>query len=176
MSFGLDARDDDLDDIINRAAAAGKILLAAAGNHGNNGPRTFPATNRNVICIHASDGKGKDGRISPQPVGNDDNFMTLGIAVPLIWQSNDVFRSGTSFATPIAAGMAADVLEIAKRTIKMTDRQKEHLHSSDGMRRIFQLLSPMSDGGYRYVVPWSLWNTNHKDDWIQMKLLEALRH
>ncbi|CAM1501764.1 Fc.00g037480.m01.CDS01 [Cosmosporella sp. VM-42] len=174
MSFGLDKRDDDLDEIINRAAAAGKILMAAAGNHGNNGPKTFPATNRNVICIHASDGKGKDGRISPQPVGNDDNFMTLGMAVPLTWLSKEVVRSGTSFATPIAAGIAADVLEISRRTISMTTRQENRLHSSDGMRRIFQLLSPSSDSGYRYVVPWSLWTPGRTEGMIRESLLEAL--
>ncbi|KAH7122111.1 hypothetical protein B0J13DRAFT_566966 [Dactylonectria estremocensis] len=173
MSFGLDKRNDSLDKAVNKAVAAGKILLAAAGNNGNNNPRAFPATNRHVICIHASDGKGKDGKISPQALENDDNFMTLGIAVPLTWKSNQVFMSGTSFSTPIAAAIAADVLEISK-SMPMTPEQQDRLYSCDGMRKIFMLLSPGVDGRYRYVVPWGLWNSGRTEAIIRESILEQL--
>ncbi|KAF4974768.1 hypothetical protein FZEAL_8365 [Fusarium zealandicum] len=174
MSFGLDTRNDELDEILNRAAVSGIILMAAAGNHGNNWPRAFPATNRNVIGIHASNGKGKDGGISPQPVPHDDNFMTLGIAISVTWENKEVIKSGTSFATPIAAAIAASVLEIARRTIPMTAQQERRLYSCEGMRQIFRLLSPYFSGGYRYVVPWSLWTQGHTKGKIQEDFLAKL--
>jgi hypothetical protein len=80
MSLGLDKRNEELEKILDQAAVSGIILLAAAGNHGNYGPRAFPGTHRNVICVRASDGKGKDGGISPAAVNHDDSFMTLGMA------------------------------------------------------------------------------------------------
>lgn len=152
-------------------------MIAAAGNHGNNHSRAFPSSHRDVISIHASDGKGKNSGINPPRVDNDDNFMTLGVSVPLTWQSQEIFKSGTSFATPIAAGIAADVLEIVRRTVRMTPQQVDRLYSCDGMRQIFRLLSPNSDpplGGYRYVVPWSLWNHRKDNDLIRGSILEVL--
>ncbi|KPM41849.1 hypothetical protein AK830_g4744 [Neonectria ditissima] len=173
ISLGMHRRNHDVDGAVNRAIAAGKILIAAAGNHGNNGPRAFPGSNRHVICIHASDGAGKDGKISPQPSANDDNFMTLGIAVPLTWKQHEIFMSGTSFATAIASAIAADVLEIAKG-IAMSPQQHARLNSAEGMRVMFQLLSPTSDGGYRYVAPWGLWNHRRTDGVIRDMILEKL--
>ena len=175
MSFGLDYVDNALEEILKEVTNAGMIVFAAAGNHGDNGPRAFPGSLRNIICIHASDGKGKDGGISPQAItGSDNNLMTLGMSVPLIWKSREVVKSGTSFATPIAAGIAADVLVIA-RSFGLTKPEEQRLHSCDGMRQVFHLLSPTSDAGHRYVAPWKLWTPRRTEAMVRESILERLR-
>jgi len=170
MSFGLNppaSGDDELARAISdiRSAivvARGKILFAAAANHGSNAPRTFPANCRDVICVHASDGYGKDGGISPSAESNDDNFMTLGVGINVDDpKRGERLVSGTSYATPIAAGIAANILSLADGTMDLSNTGSEHLRSGEGMRKAFQLISE-KEGKYRYVAPWvNLWN----DDW-----------
>ncbi|KAL6826396.1 hypothetical protein V8C40DRAFT_244103 [Trichoderma camerunense] len=175
LSLGLDLLDPELDAAINKVIAAGKIVLAAAGNDGNNKPRAHPGRNRNVLCIHASNGKGKDGGISPRALDNDDNFMTLGTAIPLSWKGREVFKSGTSFATAVAAAIAADALAIISRDGLLNEGQLKRLYSCDGMRLIFALLSSQSDNGYKYVAPWNLWVGDRSSELIQHQILEVLR-
>jgi hypothetical protein len=146
----------DIEDAIDKAGH--RIIFAAASNSGKNQPRAFPATCRKVICVHASDGKGEDGGINPEPEP-DENFMTLGIAVELLEKGKSVYKSGTSFATPIAAGIAANVLAIAARRTELSNRVKQELKKCDGMRTMFRLMSPhKSIPKYRFVAPWLHWS------------------
>lgn len=179
MSLGLDVRDSALELAINEAIRAGKIVIAAAGNDWNNKPRAYPGSDRNVLCIHASNGKGKEGGISPIAWGNDDNFMTLGTAIPLIWKDKKgkyekVVKFGTSFATAVAAAIAADVLAVIPRVVELTADQLGRLYSSSGMRSIFDLLST-PDNGYKYVAPWNLWDGNKPSTYIEHLILDALK-
>ncbi|KAI1459017.1 hypothetical protein F4805DRAFT_422342 [Annulohypoxylon moriforme] len=157
MSFGFIEMDPKIEDAINEAVRRGKLLFASAANHGNNGIKTYPAKYRNVICISASDGKGKDGRISPAATDGADNFMTLGIAVPLLWKGAKVYRSGTSYATPIAVGFAVNILELVRR--RLGQEEFERLKNGDYlMRRIFRMMSER-DNRYYFVAPWRLWDS-----------------
>ncbi|KAF3021556.1 hypothetical protein E8E14_013091 [Neopestalotiopsis sp. 37M] len=153
MSFGFRDRNEGIVKAIKEADHCGTLLFAAAANHGGNGPRTWPAQDPRVICINASDGKGKDGGISPTAVGHGDDFMTLGISVPLFWKGAKIHKSGTSYATPIAVGIAINVLEICSSSSEAVKLLKEH----ENMRRVFRLFSSM-DNGYMYIAPWILWN------------------
>lgn len=158
MSFGLDAGwNHEISCAIKHAAQNSVIMFAAAANHGRNAPRSFPATERDVICVHACDGNGSDAGINPPPVEGDLNFSTLGVSVNLIWDSEEIFKSGTSFATPIAAGFAADALEIITRQNILPDRFHRRLFSGDGVRHLFEKMSVGQDGKYRYLAPWLLW-------------------
>ncbi|KAL9488564.1 hypothetical protein ACSS6W_000841 [Trichoderma asperelloides] len=174
LSLGLDVLDSRLDFAINEAVAAGKIILAAAGNDGNNKPRAYPGRNRNVLCIHASNGKGKDGGISPRAWDNDDNFMTLGTAVPLFWKGKEVIKFGTSFATAVAAAIAADALAIIPQKVPLTPEQLSRLYSSSGMRSIFDLFS-VPENGYKYIAPWNLWDGSRPSLLIRELISDALR-
>ncbi|KAF9774421.1 hypothetical protein IL306_007580 [Fusarium sp. DS 682] len=143
--------------------AKSKIFFAAAANHGSHGPRTFPANHHSVICIHASDGKGKDGGISPEPEPTDDNFMTLGIALNF----GDKRKSGTSYAAPMAASMAAYILYVAENLLDLPETAIDRLRTGRGMREMFRLMcGPSCSGGYRFVAPWiKLWTKDwHLDD------------
>ncbi|QYT04619.1 hypothetical protein H0G86_011524 [Trichoderma simmonsii] len=173
LSLALDLLDPELDYAIKRATEHGKIIVAAAGNDGLNMLRAYPASNRNVLCIHASDGKGKEGGISPNAWDNDDNFMTLGVDISLNWRGKPIVKSGTSFATAVAAAIAADALAIISPEVSEDHRKR--LHSSEGMRLIFALLSKPSGTGYKYVAPWNLWGEDRSDKLIRELILDTLK-
>ncbi|UKZ56832.1 hypothetical protein TrVGV298_010676 [Trichoderma virens] len=173
LSLVLEAFDPDLDPVIKKAYEAGKIVIAAAGNEGNNKSRAYPARDPTVLCIHASNGKGKDGGISPNALPNEDNFMTLGIDIPLIWKRQKVVKSGTSFSAVIAAAIAANLLAIIPRCCSLDEAKLKYLRSSDGMRRIFRVLAEL-DNGYQYIAPWQLWNQENTDEYIKAVLEKCL--
>lgn len=165
MSFGLDKPfDDDLDtelrDVQEKIRqkvvnAHNKIFFAAAGNRGCNNPRSFPGAFSQVICVHASNGYGKDGGISPNAKSTDDNFMTLGMNIVFGAPTNT--RSGTSFATPIAAGIAANILQIAN-TMGLSPDHSSLLRTGGGMQTMFRCMSYRDAENYRFVAPWTkLW-------------------
>ncbi|RSM13598.1 hypothetical protein CDV31_005768 [Fusarium ambrosium] len=188
MSFGLSrpAARDDGDEAKEQSAletynnivyevetairkASPRLMFAAASNSGKNEPRAFPARdNPYVICVHASEGNGKDGGINPE-AGSGFNFMTLGMGLDLMKRENTlkngralasykrVVRSGTSFATPIAAGIAATVLDLAARINEIDERVEEKLKRPEGMEKMLRLMStPKGDVRDRmyYMAPW----------------------
>jgi hypothetical protein len=159
----------DIDAAIEQAKS--KIFFAAAANHGSHGPRTFPANHDDVICIHASNGKGKDGGISPDPEPRDDNFMTLGMALDFGGKR----KSGTSYAAPMAAAMAAHIVHTAENLLDLPQTAINRLRTGRGMREMFRLMSgPGYSGGYQFVAPWvRLWTKDwHLDD-DKIKFIET---
>src|SRR5271168_3813505 len=73
---------------------------------------TYPAREANIICIQACDGLGNRADFNPR-VPNGNSFMTLGVSVP----SQNTFKSGTSFATPLAVAMVANALEFTNTSV-----------------------------------------------------------
>ncbi|EWZ43527.1 hypothetical protein AU210_006996 [Fusarium oxysporum f. sp. radicis-cucumerinum] len=159
----------DIDAAIENAKST--IFLAAAANHGSHGPRTFPANHDSVICIHASDGNGKDGGISPEPKSTDDNFMILGIALEL----GGGRKSGTSYAAPMAASMAAHIIYTAENLLDLTDTARYRLRTGRGMREMFRLMCGRNcTGGYRFLAPWvELWTKDWHLDHDRIKFIET---
>ena len=175
LSFSLRGLHQDIDDSIREAldptnvaqtAATRKIIFAAAGNNrGGNTRRSWPASRNGAIAVHATDGMGTPVNINPSREGGVC-FATLGMNIPytLYYHNEDgdlddreVYISGTSFATPIAAGIAANILEYARLHIDELDEdRKKRLYSGPCMRRIFTALS-QERNGYHYVQPWTFW-------------------
>lgn len=77
-----------------------------------------------MICIHSTDTKGNRSGFSPTAAPDDINLATVGEAVESAWPvhlcddaSNPScikYKSGTSYATPIAAGIAAFLLQYVR--------------------------------------------------------------
>ena len=95
------------------AAALGTLVVVGIGNDGPLG-RTLetPADARNVVAVGATDSLGRvapsssrgntsDGRIKPEVVGPGVNVRAA------YYTGGDAVLSGTSFATPLVAGVAA---------------------------------------------------------------------
>jgi len=153
MSFGLKKNVSEVSDAIGLALERKKIVFAAAANEGGLEPRAYPASLPGVICIHASDGYGTPAEFNPTPESGD-NFSTVGIAIDSAWKGKPVLRSGTSFATPVAAGIAANILEFARTHLTREDDNAQFLYSYRGMRHILLAMSP-ERSNYNFM---SFWN------------------
>ncbi|RDW74910.1 hypothetical protein BP6252_06052 [Coleophoma cylindrospora] len=178
MSFGLEHnnRNAEIDVAISNALKSGTTIFAAAANSGGNEKRAYPAKRSGVICIHASDGLGNDGKISPSHLPKKDNFSTLGISIKSKWKGGDVLISGTSFATPVAVSMAADVLEFSRYRCRLSEHEQQYLYSYDGVCEILRLMSTERQQ-YDYIMPLHLWNSKspNADSEIATKITEIAR-
>jgi len=113
---------EELERAIERAYFAHVLIFAAASNGGGNNDRAFPARDKHVFCIHSTDATGTRSKFSPTAENFVYNFATLGEAIESFWPTylckddEDTVRvkSGTSFATPIAASIAAFLLLYAR--------------------------------------------------------------
>ncbi|KAK1975649.1 pfs domain-containing protein [Colletotrichum cereale] len=126
MSFGFPDRDIDgyvdLENALQNAYANNVVLLAAASNSGGKLGRSFPAREPTVIAVHATDTNGNRCHFSPTAMDYDMNLATVGEAVESAWpvvlcddDTNYVkYKSGTSYATPIMAGISAFLMTYAR--------------------------------------------------------------
>ena len=135
MSFGFPTRAidgyDELEQAIKHAYYHDVLLFAAASNSGGQLGRAYPAREANVVCVHSTDAHGNRSRFSPTAVPEDINLATVGEAVESAWPVHlccrdehgeaerggqddegafSTIKSGTSYATPIMAGIAAFLL------------------------------------------------------------------
>ncbi|KAJ4305481.1 hypothetical protein N0V90_001012 [Kalmusia sp. IMI 367209] len=157
MSFGFDEKNSSIEEAIDKALADGRLIFAAASNNGGLSGRSRPARRDDVICVHATDGKGNPSGMNPTYLKKKDNFATLGIAVPSRWKRDDVWKSGTSFVTPIAAGFAADVLEFANyRCTRLDESERMLLRKKTGMDAIFGEMAEERQK-YDFLYPGHLW-------------------
>jgi Subtilase family len=162
MSFGLPSYDHQIAQMIGHAKAKNITMFAAASNGGMNLPRTYPATDVGVIAVHAMSGNGAEGDINPTTEKEHDSFGTLGLGIELWWRNKSTRGNGTSYATPIAAGMAANWLEwlnYVGREASYDVTRDQHLTwgSTFGIRRIFANVMCRKERRLLYVAPWFLW-------------------
>lgn len=137
------------------------LFFAAAANYGNNQKEMFPACHSLVIPMRGTDGMGVFQDFNPPPdLRGPPVFGTLGTEVPsasLSTQTGLVYRTGTSVATPIAAGIAAMVLSCAN--ISFADRVRDTpnplkaLWTKSGMLSMFSNLSTCVQDGCFYIDP-----------------------
>lgn len=151
--------DTDLGAEINRLVKGGKLIFAAASNTGNNGDQSWLANHEGVFCIHAaSERGGQVSGLNPAPSPVLDNFATLGHDIDSFWDGKHRSISGTSFASPVAAAIAANVLEFAKR--EAGDGIARFFQRYETMRELFRRRMVARIDGYDYLTPWSegLWD------------------
>lgn len=181
LSFGSDQAVDTIENVINEQA--NKVLFfAAASNCGGNEPGiSWPARHGSVISIYASDGDGNSYKRNPNPMENHYNLSMLGTAVSGLWphhlqpSGRYKYKSGTSCSTPIAAGVAANILTLMRRQAKKDSkitiffnetlqaiREKEYLmkklRQPQVMRKVMFKIgaSGITRQGYHYVAPWHI--------------------
>lgn len=163
MSFGSWELDYNIEDALERAVKKDVLLFAAACNGGANQPRAWPARRDDVFCIHACDGLGNKATTNPNPLAQNDNFTVLGVNITSRWKEEVVEKSGTSFATPVAAGFAANIIEFAKLHWDLDgaglakQRNLKKICTFSGMRAVFRALCRVpgpettNRDGYDYV-------------------------
>ena len=157
MSFGFSDETEQGCDELRRAIIAAHarniLMFAAASNSGAHGAPAFPARHSNVFCIYAGDGMGNSGLMNLTAQRHSFNFCTLGEAVESAWPRAlskypwKCRKSGTSFSTAIAAGIAAFILLYARQN--MAPNEAERFKQYDKMR---DMLFQMSNRRHDYNV------------------------
>jgi Subtilase family len=179
MSWGID--DDSSFEIIESIQNhAHKVaLFAAAANHGATQTTiAFPASLGSVICVKSANGMGSFSKdISPRNTEDaGENFTALGEMVLSLYPPYDlpngitVFQkrcSGTSMATPNAAGIAANILEFTRQaddqgSIKHLCECREMIarNPTPSIRKIMRDTMTVRDGDVRFLAPWLLFKSD----------------
>jgi hypothetical protein len=159
-----------------------RIVFAASGNFGCLRPPAFPANQDGVICIHAVSGIGAESKGNPK-AKPEDRLSALGMKIQS-WnksQKKAVWISGSSFATPIAAAIAANMLQFARQRmgLALDSYEWKHLRSGKGMRDVLRL---MEAEGHHYscLQPWQFHFKDFEDGWADFptheELCKALNH
>ncbi|RKK27086.1 hypothetical protein BFJ66_g15799 [Fusarium oxysporum f. sp. cepae] len=159
LSFGLGqlCPSPRLKEVLDKLVLNRKLIFAAASNSGGNRSRPWPANHSGVFCIHATNERAVPNlNMNPIAKSSTDNFATLGENIQSYWMGEKRCISGTSFATPIAAAMAANILEFARRNL--SEDEAYALQAYGPMRRLFR--NKMTDNGetngaYHCIKPWS---------------------
>lgn len=165
MSFGIREHSDSMKNAISNASNNKTLLFAAASNDGGNFGRSFPANYPSVFCIHSTDGQGNPSSFNPTAHERDVNFSLLGEHVSSHWPAgkrghNDNVNvlSGTSVATPIAAGLAALVLSFVRQQERDNIAQEQNqllgpwLKDHQSMDLVFQKMVKRRRD-YDYITP-----------------------
>ncbi|KAI9854326.1 MAG: hypothetical protein M1813_001280 [Trichoglossum hirsutum] len=164
------------------------LMFAAASNDGANLGRAFPAKYPSVFCIHSTDGNGNPSAFNPTADEKDVNFSLLGEHVRSHWPAgknghNDIVSvmSGTSVATPIAAGLAASVLSFVRQQEQGLTAGSDLLgpwlkdvHSMDAILK--SMVRQRRGAGYDYITPHVLLDTDSSREHVYNKIKDIKKH
>ncbi|KAJ5710928.1 hypothetical protein N7488_005084 [Penicillium malachiteum] len=182
MSFGFPCEIDVIHKAIKSATLNGNILFfAAASNDGNNRPGgvVWPAKDMNVICVHSGNGRGKPSSFTPS-AQDGMRVMVLGESVKSTWpqklqEGDEKVMDGTSCATPIAAGIAALILDYAR--VFLTPEEWVKLRRVDSIRRLFNNMKDpdaYAKDGYWWIKHWELFDSKQDQSWIEGQIKQAV--
>jgi subtilisin family serine protease len=108
LSLGSSQPDSAIAGAIDEAVRLGSLVVAASGNSGEEGnPPSYPAENRHVFTVAATDQTDAPASFSSQSPWVD--IAAPGVDIPVATALDDSYapESGTSFSSPIVAGAAA---------------------------------------------------------------------
>jgi len=177
MSFGFPRGFHTIHDEIQKAINRGKTVFAAASNDGGNADRAYPARQRDVICVHSTDGHGNPSLFNPTALDRTNNFCVVGENIKAGWPSptpdklgGTKYMSGTSFATPVAIAIAALMVGLVSEKKPEHTRWVVPLKSPPGIEAIFQAISEQRSGKYDVVNPVKAFGGNTELEWQQLLL------
>ncbi|KAL6872247.1 subtilisin-like protein [Trichoderma longibrachiatum] len=186
-SFGVREYNAPMAQAISNALNNQTLVFAAASNDGANFGRPFPAKHPSVFGIHSTDGHGNPSSFNPTADERAANFGVLGENVSSHWPvglngHNEPVKtmSGTSIATPIAAGLAAAILTFARQQEqKMApgpDLLAPWLKDFHAMDAVLKSMVKQRRGGYDYIVPHALLDKRATREQVYEKIKDVRKH
>ena len=177
MSFGYPKRYKSIERAIEQASGKDVIIFAAASNSGANRKIAFPASSSRVIGVNSADGGGARSKYNPPALLKSHNFSVLGEAVLSAWpidlgQGTENRQWGTSTSTPIAAAIAALVLEFSRQPL-MQISHVARLKTLEGMTEMLSSMSEETDG-YNFIVPWKLLEKGAGRDVVAFRISDIM--
>ncbi|KAK5656655.1 hypothetical protein OQA88_4635 [Cercophora sp. LCS_1] len=178
MSFGFTKAIPMIRQAIEDASRKAKppLIFAAGRNDGANMNMAWPARADEVFGINSTDGNGAPSSFNPSPEEYSRIFHALGEAVPVKdpgANSRPVkYFSGTSCATPIAAGLAANLLVSARMAVAALPPEKrerfaslpDELQARSGMTAVLKkLMSRKHECGVASLLPWEFLSRDRLD-------------
>jgi len=112
-----------------------------------------------AIEIYSADGYGRPSAFNPPAKEFSENFTVLGEGIYIHkFSKEDQSVSGSSYATIIAAGIAATVLHFASEGRESSEdtNVERKVHTQRGMRLVFRYMNSSRDGKYANITPWKL--------------------
>jgi subtilisin family serine protease len=165
---------------IATAIKSGILIFASASNAGANDPITFPARLQGVFCIGSADGLGAPSTFNPPSEGKE-KYSALGEAVEAACPANlsqkpgynasrrTIRRDGTSTSTPVAAAIAALLIEYIGQFTNVTEAQRY-----ENVRKLFiDMSKATASKDYRYLAPWYLFEDRKDPKSYIMDVLSA---
>jgi hypothetical protein len=175
MSFGWRNEQEEVDEQIDLARRKGVLLFAAASNDWDlvPGSVSYPAFNYAVCCVYSCSGLGHESMFNPRSFKPEKSFMFPGEDITILEANHKPTkglrksgeggverRTGISYATPIAAGTAAMLLDLARQEVTNPRALRDverRLKKVEGMSAVLQAMSGEPQGGvYYHVRPWIL--------------------
>ncbi|KAK2820010.1 hypothetical protein FQN49_007809 [Arthroderma sp. PD_2] len=194
LSLGFEREDPAIRKAVLDAFYNDKIILAAASNSGSailDPIVHFPArVHGQVLSIRSATGYGRRSHASPAPTSNDDNFMVIGEELEVAWPaalnggSTTRYVSGCSFATPVAAGIAALVLEYSiqkfgKKFNVHEESVRNVLWTYRGIRKIFLHMSTsngeLPNDPSKMICPWKLFHPDLRREGYELEIERLMK-
>lgn len=147
MSFGFPGDHPDIPQLekkLEKASQNHTIVFAAACNHGNTRPATFPATSNYTIAVRSVNAmctRASEFNPSRDPCATyNHNFAVVGEDVDSTWPKHldskgRKHQTGNSIATPILASIAANILEFTLMRLGDGDWDERKRRIWEKMRR-----------------------------------------
>ncbi|CAN9414345.1 unnamed protein product [Alternaria alternata] len=159
MSLGWQLNDNDaLDASIQRAREQKVLLFAASSNEGiwAKSGMAYPARAMEVIAVDSANAAGRPSNFNPFGIGGRSRFTVPGERIRSTWpvdlpteERDPGFKrlTGTSCATPIAAGIAGLLLEFSRqRPMCFDPRIERWLKRVEDMRLVLEKLLSRPSG------------------------------
>ncbi|KAK4964402.1 hypothetical protein LTR28_003759 [Elasticomyces elasticus] len=150
------------------------LFFAAAANLGAQEKEMFPANHDLVISIRGTNVQGTFEDFNPPPDRDGPSvFGILGKVVPSagLCSQDEVCKSGTSVATPIAAGIAAMLLgyaDLGCHKGKLQPGHRRKLRTRRGMEAMFRAISTWMAEKLLYVNPQKFFQNGEPVQWLIM--------